>query len=525
MVRFGIKIRSTYRGVPPTGQTHTHTHTLTFTRKVSEMITSSKNADELFATKDKQFILFSRKINDKKWNDETLAWDSTTIKIKTIKYDLSSDSFKRELRNGCHKDVAETGVASFFRGFEPRKISGAFSNEKDSVYQKLVEMVTSNESYRSNANFGTVMQRVNRYMAMESYLLLGIQVSQHSLFQSGVSQFPKSIIRFMRESKFTFSNKWEQKTNTTDKMKILSDLCQHVLTNYHDDLEIYQIVHDMISNWGSDWENFVAISSPMITEDDETGYNHDYKSVFDYIVKCVRTEAMTSSDCLSEYFDYLMMNRNIEQLKEVNRQAVLGNAVTIRDVGYPRHNKVEKYPKALTILHRLVTRNYTVMSKTYDDEKFKSCVNLDFEWADRDYVLIMPKSTDCLKNEGTDLNHCVGSYVKSILDGRTQIGFLRDVHKPDESLVTVEIRSNGIQQVRGYGNRLPNDEEMAWLEKYSKKKNLDYGQRKVERDAKKDMDISKGRWPKEKDGSDKYVVEFPPVKSKESDETTSELVA
>ena len=121
------------------------------------MITSSKNADELFATKEKQFILFSRKINDRTWNSESEAWESTTIKIKTIKYDLSSDNFKREMKSGQHKEVAETGVASFFRGFSPRKISGAFSNEKDAVYQKLVEMVTSNESYRSNANFGTGM--------------------------------------------------------------------------------------------------------------------------------------------------------------------------------------------------------------------------------------------------------------------------------------------------------------------------------------------------------------------------------
>ena len=489
------------------------------------MITSDKNADELFATKERQFILFSRKINDKTFNAGSGLWDTSTKSIKTIKYDLSSDSFKRELKNGCHKDIAETGVASFFRGFSPRRIQEAFSNDKDSVYRELVRMVVQSENYRSNANFASVMQRVSKYMAMESYMLLGIQVSSHSLFSSPVSQFPKSIIRFMRESGFMFGNKWEQKTRDTVRMKMLGDLCQHVLTNYHDDLEIYKHLHSMIEHWGQDWNNFVSISSPMNIEDSESGYNHDYKSVFDYIVKCVRTEAMTSGDCLTEYFDYLRMNRNIEQLKEVNHQAVLGNYVTITDVGYPRHNKIEKYPKALTILHRLVTRNYSVMSKVYDDEKFKSCVNLDFEWADRDYVLIMPRSTDCLKNEGTDLNHCVGSYVKSILDGRTQIGFLRDVHKSDESLVTVEIRSNGIQQVRGYGNRLPSDEEMAWLEKYAKKKNLDYGQRKVERDAKKDMDISKGRWPKEKDGSDKYVVEFPSVKSKESDETTSELVA
>lgn len=515
-------MRSTYWGVPPDG---TNTHNTTLLERTMQK--NSNCADTLFATKDSKYIIFTRKINDRTYNYDTDCWDTNTLKTKVIKYDLSDDSFKRELKSGQNRLVADTGVAAFFRGFPPRKITGAFSSEKDAVYRQLVEMVVRQEHFRSNANFATVFKKVNRYMSMESFLLLGIKVHGHSVFRNPVSQFPKSVIRFMRESGFEFSNKWESRTDTPEKMKMLGDLCQHIMTNYHDDLEIYRHLHEMVDSWGNRWDQFFTIASSMDEKvrcnyDTVHGFNHDYKSLFDYIVKCVRTEAMSSDDCLQEYFDYLKMNRAIEQLKEVNRLALLGENVKIDDVGFPRHNKVEKYPKALTILHRLVTRNYNVMSKDYDDEKFKSCVDRSYEWADRDYVLIMPKASDCLKNEGTDLNHCVGSYVKSVLEGRTQIGFMRSVSKPDESLVTVEIRSNGIQQVRGYGNRLPTDEEMAWLEKYAKKKNLDYGQKGVERNGKKDMDVSKGRWPKE---NDEYVDVFPPVKSKETEEKPSELVA
>ena len=489
---------------------------------------SSKNSDQLYATKDKQYILFTRKINNRQWNDDSMEWETATLKTKTIKYDLSDSQFKRELKSGVHKTIADTGVAAFFRGFEPRHVHNAFSNEKDEVYRQLVEMVARQENYRSNANFATVFEKVNRYMAMESYLLLGIKVSGHSVFSKPVSQFPKSVIRFMRESDFEISNRWESKCDTPEKMKMLGDLCQHVLTNYHDDLEIYRYIGDMMSGWGEQWNKFCTIATSIKTEikgryeSKEHGYNHDYKSLFDYMVRCVRTEAMSSDDCLQEYYDYLRMNRNIEQLKEVNRRAALGEVVTVNSVGYPRHAKVEKYPKALTILHRLVTRNYGVMKQDYDDEKFKANVDHSYEWADRDYVLIMPKKSDCLKNEGTDLNHCVGSYVDAVLEGRTQIGFMRSVRRPEESLVTVEIRSNGIQQVRGYGNRLPSDDEVAWLKKYAKKKNLDY--QEVKRDPKMDMDASKGRWPKDED--DKYVDVFPAVKSGQNDEEQqSELVA
>jgi hypothetical protein len=67
----------------------------------------------------------------------------------------------------------------------------------------------------------------------------------------------------------------------------------------------------------------------------------------------------------------------------------------------------------------------------------------------------------------------------------------------DESLLTIEIRSGGIQQVRGYGNRLPTASENEWLLKYAKAKNIDFQQAGFEAEDGSKFNDSKGRWNEE----------------------------
>ena len=93
-------------------------------------------------------------------------------------------------------------------------------------------------------------------------------------------------------------------------------------------------------------------------------------------------------------------------------------------------------------------------------------------WEKDEYCVVTPKKCDDIKNEGTELNHCVGSYIDSVLQGRTQIVFMRSSDNPEQSLVTLEIRSRSIQQARGYSNREVSEEEAKWLEGYAKAKNL-----------------------------------------------------
>lgn len=72
------------------------------------------------------------------------------------------------------------------------------------------------------------------------------------------------------------------------------------------------------------------------------------------------------------------------------------------------------------------------------------------------------------------MHNCVGSYINKIIDGKTQIVFLRRFNKPKESLVTVEIRNNALSQAfRQYNTSLTKD-DTEFLKKYCKAKNIEY---------------------------------------------------
>jgi hypothetical protein len=444
-------------------------------------------------------------------------YEMELVKSKVIKYDLSEKQFKRELKSGELRNVADTGVATFFRNMDKENISESFT--EDLIYRNLLRMVWEQNRYRfrKNCNFARIFDLVESYLANESYLAAGIKLSSDAKFSVPLKHFSKPIQRFMKESQFTIGKKWEMRTKNENEAKILNDLCQHVLTNYHDDLEIYRHVENLVNSWGRSWQHFCQICKKMNQEDrnpvaagseesqerrgygweDKIGYHGDHKHLFDYLVRVCRTEAMEVSDALSEYHDYLSMSRRIERVKKFNRLREAGEDVRISDVGFPNFNRIEKYPKNLTILHRIVTRNWNVMSECYDELLFANQANKNYEWADFDFCMLIPSTSQDVKDEGTNNNHCVGSYVNSILEGRTQIAFMRSCNELDESLLTIEIRSGGIQQVRGYGNRLPTASENEWLLKYAKAKNIDFQQAGFEAEDGSKFNDSKGRWNEE----------------------------
>ena len=401
-------------------------------------------------------------------------------------FDLSDNKFKRPLKDGSLKEVVDTGVASFFRKMDVGEVKNSFSDE---VYRKLVERVVNHEKKRENSNFATIFRKIHEYMHLESYLLLDIKLTYSRMpFDNPVSQFSKPVIRFMRESGFIFGNRWE---NAYKKYtKLMTDLCTYIMEKYHDDLLIYKHFYDIVEN--SMVDKLEILTTPLgektKVEDyylrHEVGFGAEYKSLFDFVIRCIAVEAMNARDVIDEYYDYLKMASKIKQLKHIARLREAGDmTTTINQIGLVDYKKIEKYPRGLTIRHRIVTRNYNVMQQQYDSSKFSAMVDHDYDYEEEEYCVVTPHKPDDIKNEGTELNHCVGSYIESVLQGRTQIMFMRKSDKLHESLVTLEIRSKTIQQARGYGNREVNEMEREWLEKFAKAKNLNYG--KVESDGSK----------------------------------------
>lgn len=84
-------------------------------------------------------------------------------------------------------------------------------------------------------------------------------------------------------------------------------------------------------------------------------------------------------------------------------------------------------------------------------------------------MLMVPKSADEIKAEGTALHHCVGTYVERVAKGETMILFVRKVDAPDEPYYTLEWNGSKVIQCRGFKNCDMTPEVKAFVNVFEKK--------------------------------------------------------
>lgn len=80
-----------------------------------------------------------------------------------------------------------------------------------------------------------------------------------------------------------------------------------------------------------------------------------------------------------------------------------------------------------------------------------------YEFSDEEFTIFYPEKPEDIVREGSELHHCVGSYIKRIIKGNNIILFLRKNEELDKSLVTVDIIPIGddlfeIEQAHGKYN-------------------------------------------------------------------------
>ena len=100
-----------------------------------------------------------------------------------------------------------------------------------------------------------------------------------------------------------------------------------------------------------------------------------------------------------------------------------------------------------------------------------------YEFSDENFSIFYPETTEDIVTEGSTLHHCVGSYLKRIVEGRNIILFLRKNEELNKSLVTVDIIPTGdsyeIEQAHGKYNckidEIPGVSEFVkkWTEKFN----------------------------------------------------------
>lgn len=106
---------------------------------------------------------------------------------------------------------------------------------------------------------------------------------------------------------------------------------------------------------------------------------------------------------------------------------------------------------------------------SFMEELFKKRINKQYECSFGDYIFIYPKSTQDIKDEAASQNNCVASYIDKVIDGKCHILFLRKKNKPDESLVTIEVRNNHIVQARRRFNDDVTAEDQRAIDAFNKK--------------------------------------------------------
>lgn len=98
-----------------------------------------------------------------------------------------------------------------------------------------------------------------------------------------------------------------------------------------------------------------------------------------------------------------------------------------------------------------------------------------FEYEGKDFTVVVPTKATDLAKEGFELHHCVKSYIGRVIDGVTNIVFIRKKEDTNTPFFTVEITNdNTIQQVHGFGNRNADTEEgmTEFVKEWAKKKKL-----------------------------------------------------
>lgn len=117
----------------------------------------------------------------------------------------------------------------------------------------------------------------------------------------------------------------------------------------------------------------------------------------------------------------------------------------------------------LDYLHDQITFWFDFYKDANQNKLFMNAVKRvkGLEWTDKTSGLeiVAPTCVEDLQQEGTELSHCVSSFVQPIIDGSTNVVFIRRSDMKETPYYTVEVVNGEIRQVHCYRNGGLNEAE------------------------------------------------------------------
>ncbi len=345
---------------------------------------------------------------------------------KTVLYDFKDNSFISHTGRRVQPNTLKTSF---------RKFGNTLNREEsEATYSKLFDIIARDRKNRyRDINIGIILENLGDYSYTEKYVALGFNVVDK--------------IRYYEDTDIAKTNKTTRRIFLDRQLPLRS---AKYLTSKESQMffeELYLctnplVLEDMVTQEYK-FEKLIRNVNELTTR-----YNYNPRALAKYVCNVYTYEGMSLDNIGGYVRDYYSMNKEMGA------------------------TNIDKYPRYLNTTHDIATRNYKSFKSVYDKELFESRINLDLEFKDSSFCIIYPKCYTDIQKEGSDLSHCVASYVNSVLKGYCDIVFMRPRKLEDKSFITVEIKKGKIVQYKGKNNRDLLKAEMDFLEKYAKAKNL-----------------------------------------------------
>lgn len=264
--------------------------------------------------------------------------------------------------------------------------------------------------------------------------------------------------------------------------------------NYHEDIINITLKKSKVDSWFFN-RCHLPISENYIENETLINYMGDYVKCGDNNIKNLFQYAFEKYGGVIEYkqidkikalikfgyepnrlIDYLyrdIYNQGLALEFESDWVNALGALTVLYDyanMNEEMKREYDRYPRYLSTYHDITEKNYKIEENNIIKEKFNSRIkelkNMNLEYSNDEYSIMLPSNPEDLVKEGQELSHCVASYYKRMAAGETNIMFLRRKNNVTQSLVTIEIKNGEIIQAKGKNNSNPKESEMSFIKEY-----------------------------------------------------------
>lgn len=328
-----------------------------------------------------------------------------------------------------------------------RQLSGMTINQlieccDDKKYAKFIAFVRKQELFPIE-NIGTILDRVPKYANYEQIFSAGIDEiicnpRTQGMFKFTIADIPKSLVKICKLHNIKISNKFLGFYKNNPDAHFLAYNLEYISL---DDNDIYNILsNDYYETRENCSIKYYSYFNTLIDD-----YNYNAKALLLYIDRLKTYEAL--EDCsfiIREIYDYARMMKVVSP-------------------------KYDKLPRNFLTTHKIACRNYNRLKKEFSEELFRKRINKDYECTFGEYIFKYPSSTQDIKDEAVSQNNCVASYIDDVIEGKCHILFLRKKDKPNESLVTIEVKNNRIVQAKRRFNDDVTNEDQKAIDAFNKK--------------------------------------------------------